>query len=335
MSYKLVRSLLFALPPEAAHRVVFGGLDLVLRGPVAALWPRMPLAPRTVMGLEFPNAVGVAAGLDKNGDYVRLLQTLGFGFVEVGTVTPRPQAGHARPRLFRLPPAEALINRMGFSNRGVDYLVDQVRRRPFRSVLGINIGKNRDTPAEQAAEDYCSCLRKVYAYADYVAVNISSPNTPGLRDLQYGEALRGLLGAVKDEQSRLADEQGRYVPLVVKVAPDLDGIAIDTMAAAFEEHGIDGVAATNTTASRDEVQGLVHAQEAGGLSGRPLFERSTAVLRAFHEHLGGRVPLIGVGGILSVADAKAKIEAGASLVQIYSGLIYRGPGLVRELAEAL
>ncbi|HXH03289.1 MAG TPA: quinone-dependent dihydroorotate dehydrogenase [Candidatus Competibacteraceae bacterium] len=336
MFYDLARGLLFRLEPEQAHELTLKTLALVCRGALARrLAQRLPHAPRTVMGLTFPNPVGLAAGLDKNGEYVEALSALGFGFIEVGTVTPKAQPGNPKPRLFRLPQAEALINRMGFNNHGIDYLLDRLRHTRFRGVLGINIGKNLTTPVERASDDYLTGLRKVYPHAGYVTVNISSPNTPGLRDLQYGEALERLLAALKREQTRLADEHGRYVPLAVKLAPDLNDLDIPLVAQALLRHGIDGVIATNTTFSRDGVRGLPHAEEAGGLSGRPLTARATAVVRILARELQGTLPIIAAGGIMSGADAVAKIEAGASLVQLYTGLIYRGPRLVCEVAEAL
>jgi len=287
------------------------------------------------MGLDFPNPVGLAAGLDKDGECIKAWEALGFGFIEVGTVTPRPQAGNPKPRMFRLPPAQALINRMGFNNRGVDFLVEQVRRTRFKGVLGINIGKNADTPVERASDDYLIGLRKVYPWASYIAVNISSPNTPGLRDLQYGEALDRLLAALKEEQQRLADVHGRYVPLAIKIAPDLADVDVRTVGQALLRHGMDAVIATNTTFSRAGVESLPHAQEAGGLSGAPLMARSTEVVVRLADVLEGRLPIIAVGGILSGADAAAKIAAGASLVQLYTGFIYRGPELIREAVQAL
>jgi len=287
------------------------------------------------MGLDFPNPVGLAAGLDKDGECIKAWEALGFGFIEVGTVTPRPQPGNPKPRMFRLPPAQALINRMGFNNQGVDFLVEQVRRTRFKGVLGINIGKNADTPVERASDDYLIGLRKVYPWASYITVNISSPNTPGLRDLQYGEALDRLLAALKEEQQRLADVHGRYVPLAIKIAPDLADVDVRTVGQALLRHGMDAVIATNTTFSRAGVESLRHAQETGGLSGAPLMARSTEVVRQLAEVLEGRLPIIAVGGILSGADAAAKIAAGASLVQIYTGFIYRGPELIREAVKAL
>lgn len=332
MLYDLARSLLFRFEPETAHRLTLKALRLATRVGMAQ---RVPVSARTVMGIEFPNPVGLAAGLDKNAEHIDALSQLGFGFIEVGTVTPRPQPGNPRPRMFRLPQARALINRLGFNNQGLDYLLDRVERSSYRGVLGINLGKNFDTPVEKAAQDYLTGLRRVYARASYVTVNISSPNTPGLRDLQYGETLDRLLEALKEEQLRLATEHGRYVPLAVKIAPDLSDDDISTVARAFIGHEIDGVIATNTTFSRKGVEGLPHADEAGGLSGAPLMPHATEVVRLLHQALEGRLPIIAVGGIMSGGDARTKIEAGADLVQIYTGLIYRGPALIREIVEAL
>lgn len=337
MFYSLFRPLLFGLDPETAHCVTFSALDKAHR---LGLLPAHPLVckPRKIMGLEFPNPVGLAAGLDKNGEYIDALATLGFGFIEIGTVTPRPQPGNPKPRMFRLPQANAIINRLGFNNHGVDKLVENVRRANYRGthgVLGINIGKNFDTPVEKAADDYLICLRKVYSHASYVVVNISSPNTPHLRQLQNAEELDQLLGVLKTEQKKLADEHGKYTPLVVKIAPDLEASQTESVAALLMKHQIDGVIATNTTLARTGVEGLAHASEAGGLSGAPLTQRATAVIRQLHAALQGALPIIGVGGIMSAADAKEKMDAGASLVQIYTGLIYRGPDLVHEVAQAV
>ena len=306
---------------------------------VTNLLPKPRADPRTVMGLRFPNPVGLAAGLDKDGASIDALASLGFGFIEVGTVTPRAQPGNPKPRMFRLPQANALINRMGFNNGGVEAFVRNVQASLFyqeqRGILGLNIGKNADTPIERAADDYLLCLEKVYPYASYVTVNISSPNTKNLRDLQDASALDALLSTLKQAQQRLADQHARYVPLVLKIAPDIDIEQIKTIAAALLRHRIDGVIGTNTTIQRDAIQGMTHAAEAGGLSGAPVNARSTAVIRALYQELGDAVPIIGVGGILSGADAKQKQDAGASLVQIYTGLIYRGPALIRECARAL
>ena len=336
MLYSLFRPLLFALDPEAAHDATFKGLDLAAKLGVAQIvLPRPPVSPVTVMGLEFPNRVGVAAGLDKNAEHIDGLAALGFGFIECGTVTPRPQPGNPRPRVFRLIEAEALINRLGFNNDGVDRFLANAGRARYRGVLGLNIGKNFDTPNDRAVDDYLACLRAVYARASYVAVNVSSPNTKGLRELQHEAALAALLAALKSEQKKLAQQHGKYTPIAIKIAPDLRPPAIAGIARLLVRHGIDGVIATNTTVARDAVKGVRHADEAGGLSGRPLRAPATAVIRTLAHALDGALPIIGVGGILSGADAKEKIDAGAALVQIYTGLIYRGPDLVAECARAL
>lgn len=288
-----------------------------------------------VMGLVFPNPVGLAAGLDKDAAHIDGLAALGFGSIEVGTVTPRPQPGNPKPRLFRLPEHQAIINRMGFNNQGLDVLLENVARRRSRGVLGINVGKNIDTPVERAADDYCIGVERVYSAASYITVNVSSPNTPGLRDLQFGEALRQLLSRIRNTQLRMADQHGRYVPVAVKIAPDMDEVALKFVADCLVESGLDGVIATNTTVERGPVAGSLHAEEAGGLSGRPLKEASTALIARLSAHLQGALPIIGVGGITDGASAREKIEAGASLVQVYTGFIYRGPALIREAVEAL
>jgi dihydroorotate dehydrogenase len=341
MLYGLARPFLFALDPETAHDLTIAGLRAFQATPAARLCHGAAGRAAEVMGLTFPNRVGLGAGLDKNGEAIDALAALGFGFIEVGTVTPRPQPGNPRPRLFRLPAKQAIINRMGFNNGGVEALIANVRVSDFakgvgagRSILGINIGKNFDTPIERAADDYLACLQRVYAYASYVTVNISSPNTKNLRQLQGGDELDALLGALKGAQPRLAERHGRHVPLVLKIAPDLEPNQIQAIADALRRHRIEGVIATNTTLSRDGVEGESQAHESGGLSGAPLFDRSTAVLRALVRALQGEVPVIGVGGIVSGAQALAKLEAGADLVQIYSGLIFRGPELVGECVRA-
>jgi len=333
--YTLIRPALFALDPETAHGLTLSGLDAAHTLGLLKLLPRALGKPVRMMGLDFPNAVGLAAGLDKDGAHINALAALGFGFIEIGTVTPRPQSGNPKPRLFRLPEAQAIINRMGFNNLGVDKLVANVQASGFAGVLGINIGKNKDTPNERAVDDYLACLDTVYAHASYVTVNISSPNTQNLRELQKDEALDALLSAIKLRQARLADQNGKYVPIALKIAPDLDDTQIAAIAALLMVHRMDAVIATNTTLARDAVRGLPHADETGGLSGTPVREASTRVIRTLARHLQGEVPIIGVGGILSGRDAQEKIDAGASLIQLYSGLIYRGPALVRECVAAL
>ena len=335
MLYPLIRSALFSLDPEDAHGLTLSGLDAAHAVGLLKLLPRAQGKPVHVMGIDFPNAVGLAAGLDKDGAHIKALANLGFGFVEIGTVTPRPQSGNPKPRLFRLPDAEAIINRMGFNNRGVDNLVRNVEMSGFTGVLGINIGKNKDTPNEQAVDDYLICLDKVYARASYVTVNISSPNTQNLRELQKDDALDALLSAIKLRQSELAQKHGKYVPIALKIAPDLDDAQIAAIAALLMMHRIDAVIATNTTIARDAVVGLPNATEAGGLSGAPVRAASTRVVTALAHHLKNEVPIIGVGGILSAKDAQEKITAGASLVQLYSGLIYRGPELVKVCIQHL
>ncbi|MBV8665306.1 MAG: quinone-dependent dihydroorotate dehydrogenase [Burkholderiaceae bacterium] len=337
--YALARPLLFSLDPEAAHNLTLPALKRAAAcGLTKAVGKPRP-DPRSFMGISFPNPVGLAAGLDKDGRYIDGLAALGFGFIEIGTVTPRAQPGNPKPRMFRLPQAKAIINRMGFNNGGVDAFVANVQASKFyqnkEGVLGLNIGKNADTPIERAADDYLICLEKVYPYASYVTVNISSPNTKNLRQLQGGSELDGLLGTLKAAQQRLADKHKRQVPVLLKIAPDIDGDQISNIADALLRHKMDGVIATNTTIARDAVQGMPHGEEAGGLSGTPVFESSNIVIRALKAELGDAMPIIGVGGILSGADAQAKISAGASLVQLYTGLIYRGPALVKECAAAL
>jgi dihydroorotate dehydrogenase len=328
MLYALARPLLFALDPETAHLLTLALADAPLR--FGLLRAKVPNCPVRVMGLEFPNPVGLAAGLDKNAEYVDSLARLGFGFIEVGTVTPRPQPGNARPRMFRLPAASAVINRLGFNNVGAGAFVENLRRISWRGVLGVNIGKNFDTPNERAADDYAACLERVYSHASYVTVNVSSPNTAGLRALQEKDALEELLRRLTELRERLADQHGRKVPLALKVSPDLAPQEIVDIADSVRRHRIDALIATNTSLSREGVEGLLCADEAGGLSGAPIRERATRVLAAFAAALKGEVPLIGAGGILRGEDAEEKFAAGASLVQLYTGLIYRGPELVCE-----
>jgi len=334
--YSLARHALFRFDAERAHGLGLLAIESAYRlRALALLAPSVPACPLSAMGLNFPNPVGLAAGMDKNGAHVRALAACGFGFIEIGTTTPRAQPGNAKPRMFRLESARAVINRLGFNNLGVDSLVDNVRRAQFDGVLGINIGKNFDTPNERAADDYLHCFEKVFPYASYVTVNISSPNTRGLRDLQSAKALGGLLKTLKASQKRLARRLKRRVPLVLKVAPDLSPAQIESIARLVVQHGIEGLIASNTTLEREGVEGLPYANEAGGLSGAPLLARSNDVLGAFADALKGRVCLIGVGGIDSGAAAAQKRALGAQLVQFYTGMIYRGPGLIGECVEAM
>jgi dihydroorotate dehydrogenase len=337
--YALARPLLFSLDAEEAHNLTLPALRRAASLGLTRMLRRPLPDPRQVMGITFPNPVGLAAGLDKDGAYIDGLAALGFGFIEIGTVTPRAQPGNPKPRMFRLPEANAIINRMGFNNGGVDAFVRNVQTSKFyrdkEGVLGLNIGKNADTPIERAADDYLLCLEKVYPYASYVTVNISSPNTKNLRQLQGASELDALLATLKHAQQRLADQHKRYVPITLKIAPDVDGEQVKNIADALLRHRFDGVIATNTTISREAVKGMPDAEEAGGLSGAPVFEASNQVIRALKTELGDALPIIGVGGILSGADARAKVDAGAALVQLYSGLIYRGPGLIRDCADAL
>jgi dihydroorotate dehydrogenase len=339
LPYSLARPFLFGLDPETAHELTMQSLARAQGTPLEwAYCGAMVHDPIELAGLAFPNRVGLAAGLDKNARCIDGLGAMGFGFVEVGTVTPKAQPGNPKPRMFRLPQANALINRLGFNNDGLDAFIGNVKRSTFRAkgrVLGLNIGKNAATPIERAADDYLACLEGVYPHADYVTVNISSPNTRNLRSLQGDEALDLLLGAIAARRDSLAAQHGRRVPVFVKIAPDLDQAQVDAIAAALQRHGMDGVVATNTTISREAVAGLPHAQEAGGLSGSPVFQASNRVIGQLRGALGKGFPIIGVGGIMSAQDAVAKIEAGADVVQIYTGLIYRGPDLVSEAARAI
>lgn len=333
MMYSLARPLLFSVAPERAHELTLSWLQKAYS--LGFVSPKLIEKPVTCMGIEFPNPVGLAAGLDKNGAHIDALAALGFGFIEVGTVTPRPQAGNEQPRLFRIPKAKAIINRMGFNNDGVDQLIENVKASNYKGVLGINIGKNADTPVEQAVDDYLHCFEKVYNYASYVTVNISSPNTKNLRSLQNGEALAHLLETLKRRQAELAEEHQHYVPLVLKVAPDLSTDEIAFIAKQLLHYKVDGLIVTNTTLARDGVVDLPFGNEAGGLSGAPVFEKSTTCLRSFSAVLKNQIPLIGVGGILSGEQALAKQNAGASLVQLYSGLIYTGPKLVKDCIHTM
>lgn len=332
--YALLRPALFRLDPETAHHLTLSSLNAAYAlGLTRLIHPHAD--PRTVMGLTFPNPVGLAAGLDKNGDCINGLGALGFGSIEIGTITPLPQSGNPKPRLFRVPQAQGIINRMGFNNDGVDTLIANVQCANFKGILGINIGKNALTPIENAANDYLICLRKVYAHASYITVNISSPNTKNLRQLQDEAALNDLLSQLKTEQQKLADLHGKYVPIALKIAPDMEGEQIEQIARLLMQHQIDGVIATNTTLSREGVENLPYGHEAGGLSGAPVRDKSTRVITKLAAELQGSLPIIGVGGILNGADAAEKIKAGASLVQIYSGLIYRGPALIAESCAAI
>lgn len=334
--YPLIRPLLFHLDAETAHDLTLKVLQQAHRvGLTSLATPIVYPQSIEVMGLVFPNPVGLSAGLDKDGRVIDAMATLGFGFIEIGTVTPRPQIGNPKPRMFRLPEHGAIINRLGFNNQGIEHLLENVRAARYRGILGINIGKNADTPNDRALHDYLFCLHKVYPYASYVTINISSPNTRNLRQLQEKDALTCLLSEMKLAQTKLADQHGRYVPLVLKIAPDLNSEQVVEIADLLKMHRMDGVIATNTTLSRDAVSGHVLAEQVGGLSGRPLLQPSTEILRQLHQQLGNEVPIIGVGGINCGEDAQQKIEAGARLVQIYSGLVYRGPVLIREICQTL
>jgi len=335
MCYRLLKPALFRLEPENAHRLALHSLQLLETLGLSRLLPSLPSAPRTVMGLAFPNPVGLAAGFDKNGDYIDALAALGFGFIEVGTITPKAQDGNPPPRLFRLTEEEAIINRLGFNNKGVDYLVERLQQKRFQGILGVNLGKNRDTSLENAVEDYIYSFRRVAAYASYITINISSPNTPELRNLQHGELLRELLQQLKREQAQLLESSKKYLPLVLKLAPDLNDEALRQIAETLLAEKIDGVIATNTTLSREGVKDQVQAREAGGLSGKPLCALSTAVIRKLQNILQNKIPIIASGGVFSETAAQEKLQAGASLVQVYSGFIYQGPGWVRKLIKNL
>ena len=334
--YQHAQPLLFQLDAELAHDLTLKTLKFAQKSGALSLYPTAPAClSRTVMGLTFANPVGLAAGLDKNAAVIDGMAALGFGFIEVGTVTPRPQPGNAKPRLFRVAEANGIINRFGFNNLGVDNLVENVKAAKYTGVLGINIGKNFDTPNERAVDDYLICMQKVYAHASYITVNISSPNTKNLRDLQDKEALSGLLACLKLEQTKLAEKHGKYVPMTLKIAPDLTQEQVIEIADLLMQHKIDGVIATNTTLARDTVKGLRNSEETGGLSGAPVRNQSTIVIQQLAKQLQGALPIIGVGGILTGADAAEKIAAGASLVQVYSGLIYKGPALVHDICKTL
>lgn len=334
--YPLLRSVLFMFDPERAHSISMALLEFAYRLKLTRLlFGKRKYAPVNVLGLEFPNAIGLAAGLDKNGDHIDALSACGFGFVEVGTVTPRAQPGNPKPRLFRLVEDEAIINRMGFNNEGVEYLVNKVKASKRDCIIGINIGKNRDTPLEHAVDDYVNAYEQVYPYADYVTVNISSPNTPGLRDLQHGEELGRLLLTLKQRQQQLRDEYGSYKPLLVKIAPDLNDVEIRQLASTLLDHQVDGVIATNTSNQRPQLKSSRLAAEQGGLSGRPIQSQSDHVLTVLLDELNGEIPVIAVGGIMSAADAQRKIQAGAALVQVYTGFIYSGPRLISDISDKI
>ncbi len=335
MLYKLLKPVFFQLDPEKAHSIALKSLQFLYRLKLTSFFSSPPPLPVKVMGLNFPNPVGLAAGLDKNGDYIDALASLGFGFIEVGTITPRPQEGNPRPRLFRLAREEAIINRLGFNNKGVDYLVDRLRKKHFRGILGVNLGKNKETPLEKAAEDYIYSFRRVAPYASYITINISSPNTPELRKLQQGDLMRDLLRALKKEQILYFETSKRYLPLVVKIAPDLNSDELKQIAETLLAEEIDGVIATNTTIRRDSIEHLPQANEAGGLSGKPLSSLSTSVIQSLHSLLQNKIPIIASGGLVSEKAALEKQTAGARLFQLYSGLIYQGPGLIKVLIQGL
>jgi dihydroorotate dehydrogenase len=336
MLYRIARTGFFQLDAEKAHDLAIENFKRLNGTPLDIFYRQhLPNRPVDCMGITFKNPVGLAAGLDKNGECIEAFAAMGFGFIEVGTVTPRPQSGNDKPRLFRLIQAEGIINRMGFNNLGVDHLVENVKKAKYDGVIGINIGKNKDTPIENGADDYLICMEKVYQHAGYIAVNISSPNTPGLRSLQYGDALDELLALLKEKQSELAKVHDKYVPLALKIAPDLSDDEIKQICASLLKNKIDGVIATNTTLDRSLVSGMKYANEAGGLSGRPVQLRSTEVIKALYKELGEQIPIIGVGGIDSYVSAKEKLFAGAKLVQVYSGFIYKGPRLVRDIVKNL
>jgi dihydroorotate dehydrogenase len=332
--YPLIRHFLFKLDPEVVHELTIHQLAWMGGTPFELFFRhKLPSRPVEVMGLKFDNPVGLAAGLDKDGDAIDAFGAMGFGFIEVGTVTPRPQSGNDKPRIFRVIPAQGIINRMGFNNKGIDNLIENVKKSHYKGILGINIGKNKDTPIENGKDDYLICMDKAYAYAGYIAVNISSPNTPNLRQLQYGDALDDLLKSLKERQKELAAKHNKYVPLAVKIAPDLSPEELKQVAESLLRFGIDGVIATNTTLDREMVHDMPHAAEMGGLSGRPLQNKSTEIIRSLHAHLNGQIPIIGVGGIDSAMAAREKMQAGAQLVQIYSGFIYNGPDLVKNIVN--
>jgi len=336
--YKLLRNLLFCLPAETSHHFALNAMSLgqslgLLR--ILAANSKSLSEEKVVMGIRFPHPVGLAAGLDKNADHIQALSKLGFGFIELGTLTPRPQAGNSRPRMFRLSQQQAIINRMGFNNKGIDHAIGRIKDSGFTGIVGVNIGKNADTPVTNAVDDYLIGFRKSYGVASYIAVNLSSPNTPGLRSLQFGDELKRLLGTLKDEQAKLRAHHNRYVPLAVKIAPDLAEDEIAQVCASFLDYEIDGIIATNTTVSRVGVEASPYGNEAGGLSGAPLTDKSTAVIRSIKQIVGDALPIVGVGGIMTSQDAIQKIQAGADLLQLYTGFIYQGPELITQILSSL
>jgi len=335
MLFELAKKFMFTQDAEWAHEFALNNFKRFANTPLSLAWKQtVQDKPVELLGMTFPNPVGLAAGLDKNGECIDAFGQMGFGFVEIGTVTPVGQAGNPKPRIFRLPEQNAIINRMGFNNHGVDNLIENVKTSNFKGILGINIGKNKDTPNETGHEDYVICMQKVYQYADYITVNISSPNTPGLRDLQFGDSLNVLLSAVKEQQTLLTKEHGKYVPVLVKIAPDMDDIAIAQVVECIVSEGMDGIIATNTTLSRDTVKGLKHAEEAGGLSGNPVKDMSTQVISKIRS-INKDIPIIGVGGINDAQSAKEKLDAGANLVQVYTNFIYQGPKLIKQIVNSL
>lgn len=329
--YTLIKKLLFSLSPEQSHYIALQSLQIVYNMGLSRFYKKIPDHPLHLMGLHFPNRIGLAAGLDKNADFIDALSMLGFGFIEIGTVTPKPQPGNPLPRLFRLTKQEAIINRMGFNSKGVDYVAKKLEQTHYRGILGINIGKNKDTPFENAIDDYLFGFQKLARYASYITINISSPNTPGLRDLQQGAMLNDLLDALKKEQALIQKHQQKYVPLVVKISPDLTEQALQEAAGLFLKHSVDGIIATNTTLHRDGIENAVHANEAGGLSGKPLKNRSTHIIVQLRALLKDNIPIIASGGIMDESSAKEKLNAGARLLQLYTGFIYRGPRLIHLL----
>lgn len=335
MFYQLAKRFMFSRDAEWAHEFALKNLKRFANTPASLVWKQsLPEKPVELLGLTFPNPVGLAAGLDKNGECIDALGQMGFGFIEIGTITPIGQAGNPKPRMFRITEKNAIINRMGFNNHGVDNLIENVRNKKYKGILGINIGKNKDTPNEKGHEDYVACLEKVYQYADYITVNISSPNTPGLRDLQFGDSLEVLLATIKNRQLELQAEHHKYVPILVKIAPDMDKVAIEQVVDCIVTQGMDGIVATNTTLSREAVAGLKHADEAGGLSGDPVRDISTDVIKMIRA-INRDIPIIGVGGINGLEAAKEKLDAGASLVQVYSNFIYQGPKLIKDIVTGL